>query len=91
MREEGIYNTVFLHWEILLGSTGERIENGTDFVQNHGILTFHDLDVTLPLVLTPLLDGIPEYQEDFIIRLDNVTGILRQSVINLRTFTIYFA
>ena len=75
-REEGIYGEVDVLWEILDSTTREIITNGTDFVENSGNVTFGDLDVLLPLTLIPLADGIPEYQEDFIIRLTNVTGTL---------------
>ena len=65
---------VHLHFEILNATTGLRVPSGADFENNTGIVTFNDLQTEAMLTIIPSADGVPEYQEDFIVRLFDVSG-----------------
>ena len=82
MRDRGFYGEVHLYWELLVNTTGLQVQEGEDFEFSKGFVTIHDQQQTGSLTLTPLGDGLPEYDEYFMLKMINVTGE-RDSILQL--------
>ena len=63
-----------VHWEILDLSTGQRVPDNQDFSESVGNVTVQDRQEYVDIPITPTPDGVPEFQEDFVLRLYEVTG-----------------
>ena len=74
LRDRGYFGIVKVFWELYDNSTGQLVVEGEDFAKMSGAVSFDDLQQTAALTLTPLADGIPEYDEHFDIHLYNITG-----------------
>ncbi|KAK2144319.1 hypothetical protein LSH36_768g01003 [Paralvinella palmiformis] len=73
-RDVGIYGQADVLCQIYNNDSGKMVEDGEDFASSVVMATFNNLDQSTSLWLTPLKDGIPEYDEVFQIVLFNVTG-----------------
>ncbi len=73
-REQGIYGMVNVLWGIVNATTKVPIPAGQDFYNTTGMLTFQDLQREAKIEVTAIPDGIPEYQENFMLKLNKVTG-----------------
>uniref|UniRef100_A0A1I8J347 Cadherin domain-containing protein n=1 Tax=Macrostomum lignano TaxID=282301 RepID=A0A1I8J347_9PLAT len=74
IREGGIFGDVNIYWMIALNGTEEPVADGTDFDFGSGVLTLPNGAATVPLVLIPRRDNVPEFDENFSVTMVNLTG-----------------
>ena len=74
MREKGHYSEVQVHWTLSPGPQMAAVNVSGDFAAAKGYVTFADLQERAAIELSPLSDGVPEYEETFVLTLHKATG-----------------
>ncbi|XP_032873159.1 adhesion G-protein coupled receptor V1 [Amblyraja radiata] len=72
MRERGTFGNVSVSWQLFFNGTF--LEPGQEFAESSGIVVFTTGEVASPVALHALPDGIPEFNETYVLRLLNVSG-----------------
>jgi len=72
VRSKGTFRSVTLEWQILVN--GSLVNPGEEFAQQRGFVTFEEGEIAKSLKITSLADGIPEYNEEYVVKIVNVTG-----------------
>lgn len=73
MRERGTFGNVSVSWQLFFNGTF--LEPGQEFSESSGIVVFTTGEVASPVALHALPDGIPEFNETYVLRLLNVSGM----------------
>ena len=74
MRSGGHHSEVVVYWQIFSKDTKIALPAGEDFEYTEGNVTFSDMQTVGSAELVVIPDGIPEYAEEFILVLVNVSG-----------------
>ncbi|XP_051876623.1 adhesion G-protein coupled receptor V1 [Pristis pectinata] len=72
MRQRGIFGNVSVSWQLFFNDT--LLEPGQEFSETSGVVLFTTGELASPIALHALPDGIPEFNETYVLRLINVSG-----------------
>lgn len=74
LRHRGHFGNVSLTWQLF--HNGSTLKPGEEFYETCGTVYFMDGEGSKPIVLHALSDKIPEFNEFYILKLVNVSGIV---------------
>lgn len=68
-------------WQLFQNAS---LQPGQEFYETSGTVNFTDREGTKPVILRALPDGIPEFNEFYILRLVNISGTSFPSHVNTK-------
>ncbi|XP_078070005.1 adhesion G-protein coupled receptor V1 [Mustelus asterias] len=72
LRQRGIFGNVSISWQLFINDSF--VEPGQEFLETSGIVLFTTGEHARPITLYALADGIPEFDETYVLRLLNASG-----------------
>ncbi|XP_059825311.1 adhesion G-protein coupled receptor V1 [Hypanus sabinus] len=72
LRQRGIFGNVSVSWQLFVNDT--LLQPGQEFSKTSGIVLFTTGELSSPITLHALPDGIPEFSETYVLRLINASG-----------------
>lgn len=74
LRHRGHFGNVSLTWQLF--DNDSALTPGEEFYETYGTLCFIDGEGSKPITLHAISDGIPEFNEFYVLKLVNVSGIV---------------
>lgn len=74
LRQRGHFGNVSLTWQLFHNDSA--LQPGNEFWETYGTVYFMDGEGSKPIVLHAVSDKIPEFNEFYILKLVNVSGIV---------------
>lgn len=83
LRARGHFGNVTVFWQLFANDSVTPLEEGQEFTNTSGSITFTTGEETKPIVLEAISDKLPEFIEFFVLKLVNISGEFKVEVINL--------
>uniref|UniRef100_A0A3P8TGE6 Adhesion G-protein coupled receptor V1 n=1 Tax=Amphiprion percula TaxID=161767 RepID=A0A3P8TGE6_AMPPE len=74
LRARGHFGNVTVFWQLFANDSVTSLEENQEFANTSGSITFITGEETKPIVLEAISDKDPEFNEDFVLRLVNISG-----------------
>ena len=74
IRSRGRFSQVEVHWRIYNSTTLKPVEENKDFTEVSGHIVMLDQQEKGTISIIPAADGVPEFAEEFHVKIVNVTG-----------------
>uniref|UniRef100_A0A3B5LER5 Adhesion G-protein coupled receptor V1 n=1 Tax=Xiphophorus couchianus TaxID=32473 RepID=A0A3B5LER5_9TELE len=75
LRARGHFGNVTVFWQLFANDSATPLEEKQEFVNTLGSITFVTGEETKPIVLEAVADTLPEFNEFFVLRLVNISGV----------------
>lgn len=75
LRARGLFGDVTVFWQLFANDTVSPLEENEEFTNTSGSITFTTGEESKPVVLQAISDKLPEFNEFFVLRLVNISGI----------------
>uniref|UniRef100_A0A4W6G876 Adhesion G-protein coupled receptor V1 n=1 Tax=Lates calcarifer TaxID=8187 RepID=A0A4W6G876_LATCA len=74
LRARGHFGNVTVFWQLFANDSVTPLEEGQEFTNTSGSITFTTGEETKPIVLEAISDKLPEFIEFFVLKLVNISG-----------------
>lgn len=74
LRARGHFGNVTVFWRLFANDSVTPLDEGEEFTNVSGSITFTTGEETKPIVLQAVSDKLPEFNEFFVLKLVNISG-----------------